>query len=216
MFLKILCYTFKKPLGVILVMKVKNWMITEVITLSPENTVEEAFQLMKIHSIRHLPIVEGKKLVGLVTESSLRPYLINDKLQLPLKEVMIINPIVIDPEASVDEAARLIYKYKIGGLPVVSRGELIGIITVTDILEAFIELMGILKASSRLDVIPKNDNLDEVLDEIKNKGGKIISIGMDVSLNGEKVYFIRLEKMPLEKLASSLEEKGHKVVAFIE
>jgi len=56
-------------------MKVKNWMITEVISLSPENTVEEAFQLMKIHSIRHLPIVEGKKLVGLVTESSLRPYL---------------------------------------------------------------------------------------------------------------------------------------------
>lgn len=197
-------------------MKVKNWMITEVITISPEKTVEDALQLMKLYSIRHLPVVEEDKLIGLVTESSLRPYLFNEKLKLPIKEVMIINPIVIDPETSIDEAARLIYKYKIGGLPVVSKGKLIGIITVTDILEAFIELMGILKASSRLDVVPKEDNLDEVLEEIKKKGGKIISIGMDVSLNGEKVYFIRLEKMPLETLASSLEARGHKVIAFIE
>ncbi len=197
-------------------MKVKNWMITEVITITPDKTVEDALQLMKLHSIRHLPVVEEGKLKGLVTESSLRPYLFNDKLKLPLKEVMIINPIVIDPETSIDEAARLIYKYKIGGLPVVSQGRLVGIITVTDILEAFIELMGILKASSRLDVIPKEDNLDDVLEEIKKRGGKIISIGMDVNLNGEKVYFIRLEKMPLENLASSLESKGHKVIAFIE
>lgn len=197
-------------------MKVKNWMITEVITITPEKTVEDALQLMKLHSIRHLPVVENDKLIGLVTESSLRPYLFNDKLKLPLKEVMIINPIVIDPETSIDEAARLIYKYKIGGLPVVRQGQLVGIITVTDILEAFIELMGILKASSRLDVIPKEGNLDDVLEEIKKKGGKIISIGMDVSVNGEKVYFIRLERMPLETLATSLESKGHKVIAFIE
>lgn len=129
---------------------------------------------------------------------------------------MIINPVVIDPETSVDEAARLIYKYKIGGLPVVSQGKLVGIITVTDILEAFIELMGILKASSRIDVVPLDDHLEDVLEEIKKRGGKIISIGMDVSLNGEKVYFIRLEQMPLESLASTLESKGHKVLAFIE
>jgi len=197
-------------------MKVKNWMITEVVTISPEKSVEDALQLMKIHSIRHLPVVEGEKLLGLVTESSLRPYLFNEKLKMSIKEVMIINPIVIDPETSVDEAARLIYKYKIGGLPVVSQGKLLGIITVTDILEAFIELMGLLKASSRIDVIPLEDRLEEVLEEIRLKGGKIISIGMDVSLNGEKVYFIRLERMPLETLASSLEAKGHRVIAFIE
>lgn len=68
---------------------------------------------------------------------------------------MILNPITIDPETSIDEAARIIYKYKIGGLPVITEGKLVGIITITDILEAFIELMGLLKSSSRLDVIPK-------------------------------------------------------------
>jgi len=197
-------------------MKVKNWMITEVITASPEDTVEDAIQLMRRFSIRHLPIVENGKLVGLVTESNLRAYLSPEKLQLPLKEVMILNPITIDPETSIDEAARIIYKYKIGGLPVITEGKLVGIITITDILEAFIELMGLLKSSSRLDVIPKKDNLDEVLEIIRKGGGKIISIGMDVNLNGEKVYFIRLEKIALDRIASDLEALGHKVVSLVE
>jgi len=197
-------------------MKVRNWMITDVIVVSPKDTVESAIQIMQQHSIRHLPVVEDNRLVGLVTESSLRPYLSPEKLKLPLREVMIINPITIDPEASIDEAARLIYKYKIGGLPVVSQGKLVGIITITDILEAFIELMGILKASSRLDIIPKEDNLNSALEVIKRGGAKIISIGMDITSEGEKIYFIRVEKTNLEKIALELEAEGHKVVSFIE
>ncbi|MCD6489330.1 MAG: CBS domain-containing protein [Thermodesulfobacterium sp.] len=197
-------------------MKVKSWMVTEVITASPDDTVEEAIQLMRRFSIRHIPVVENNKLVGLVTESNLRAYLSSEKLQLPLKEVMILNPITVDPETTIDEAARIIYKYKIGGLPVVRKGKLIGIITITDILEAFIELMGLLKSSSRLDVIPKKDNLNEVLEIIRKGGGKIISIGMDVNLNGDKVYFIRLEKIALDKIASDLEASGHKIVSLLE
>jgi len=191
-------------------------MITDLIVVSPKDTVESAIQIMQQHSIRHLPVVEDNRLVGLVTESSLRPYLSPEKLKLPLREVMIINPITIDPEASIDEAARLIYKYKIGGLPVVSQGKLVGIITITDILEAFIELMGILKASSRLDIIPKEDNLNSALEVIKRGGAKIISIGMDITSEGEKIYFIRVEKTNLEKIALELEAEGHKVVSFIE
>jgi len=197
-------------------MKVRNWMITDLIVVSPKDTVESAIQIMQQHSIRHLPVVEDNKLVGLVTESSLRPYLSPEKLRLPLREVMIINPITIDPEASIDEAARLIYKYKIGGLPVIFQGKLVGIITITDILEAFIELMGILKASSRLDIIPKEDNLNSALEVIKRGGAKIISIGMDITSEGEKIYFIRVEKTNLERIALELEAEGHKVVSFIE
>ncbi len=191
-------------------------MITDLIVVSPKDTVESTIQIMQQHSIRHLPVVEDNKLVGLVTESSLRPYLSPEKLRLPLREVMIINPITIDPEASIDEAARLIYKYKIGGLPVIFQGKLVGIITITDILEAFIELMGILKASSRLDIIPKEDNLNSALEVIKRGGAKIISIGMDITSEGEKIYFIRVEKTNLERIALELEAEGHKVVSFIE
>ncbi len=197
-------------------MKVKNWMVTNVLTVTPDQTVEDALQLMKIHSIRHLPVVEGGNLVGLVTESSLRPYLSPEKLHLSLREVMILNPLTVEPETSIDEVAKIIYKYKVGGLPVVKNGKLVGIITVTDIVEAFIEIMGLLRSSSRLDVIPKEDNLDEVLEVLKKNGGKIISIGMETNLEGKKVYFIRLEKIALEKIALELEILGHKVISIID
>ncbi len=192
-------------------------MIKEVVTVSPEDSLEKALQLMKLHSIRHLPVVEGEKLVGLVTESSLRQYMQPQELDRPLKEVMIINPLTISPEATIDAAAQIIYRHKIGGLPVVEENRLVGILTITDILEAFIELMGILRASSRLDVIPKEpEGLDGVLEIIRGFGGKVISIGMDVNPQGEKVYFIRLERMPLEPVASALEVAGHRVISVVD
>ncbi len=196
-------------------MKVKDWMVKEVITVSPEDKIEDAFSLMKIYKIRHLPVIEKGKLVGFLTETEIRPYLYPDKLKLPVKEVMIKNPVVIHPEAFIDEAARIIYKHKIGGMPVVENDKLVGIITITDILEAFIELMGILRSSARIDIIPNNDNLDEVLETIKENGGKIISIGMDLSEKGEKVYLIRLEKGNLERIATELEMKGHRILSIL-
>ncbi len=199
-------------------MRIKHWMIKDVITISPEATVEDAIQLMKKHSIRHLPVTEGDKLVGLVTESSIRQYALPAVMEkLPIREVMIINPITVDAEATIDEAARLIYRYKIGGLPVLQEGRLVGIITVTDLLEAFIELMGILRSSSRIDVVPAGESsFEEVLDIIRSQGGRIISVGMDVHTTGKKIFYVRLEKCPLEPIAAALEMAGHEVVSVVE
>ena len=198
-------------------MRIKHWMIKDVVTISPEDTVEEAIQLMKKHSIRHLPVTVGDRLVGLVTESSIRQYALPSLMDLPVQEVMIINPITIDAEATIDEAAKLIYRYKIGGLPVTQNGKLVGILTITDLLEAFIELMGILRSSSRLDVIPAPDkSFDQVLDIIRAHGGRIISVGMDVHHTGRRIYYVRLEKCPLESIAAALEMAGHEVVSVVE
>jgi len=199
-------------------LRIKHWMIKDVITINPEATVEEAIQLMKKHSIRHLPVVEGDKLVGLVTESSIRQYALPSVMdKLPIREVMIINPITIDAEATIDEAARLIYRYKIGGLPVTQEGQLVGILTVTDLLGAFIELMGILRSSSRIDVVPTSaESFDEIIEIIRQHGGRIISVGMDVHHSGKRIYYIRLEKCPLEPIAAALEMAGHQVVSLVE
>ena len=192
-------------------------MIKDVVTISPEATVEDAIQLMKKHSIRHLPVVEEDRLVGLVTESSIRQYTLPSFMELPVREVMIINPITIDTEATIDEAAKLIYRYKIGGLPVTQNGRLVGILTITDLLEAFIELMGILRSSSRIDVIPAHgQTFDQVLDIIRAHGGRIISVGMDVHHTGRRIYYIRLEKCPLDSIAAALEMAGHEVVSVVE
>ena len=199
-------------------MRIKHWMIKDVVTIGPEATVEEAIQLMKKHSIRHLPVVEETRLVGLVTESSIRQYLLLSVMdKLSIREVMIINPITIDADATIDEAARIIYRYKIGGLPVMQNGRLVGIMTVTDLLGAFIELMGILRSSSRIDVIPiHTDGFDDVIEIIRNHGGKIISVGMDIHHSGKRIYYIRLEKCPLEPIAAALEMAGHQVVSLVE
>ena len=198
-------------------MRIKHWMIKDVVTVSPDATVEDAIQLMKKHSIRHLPVTEGDRLVGLVTESSIRQYTLPSLMDLPVREVMIINPITIDAEATIDEAARLIYRYKIGGLPVMQEGRLVGILTITDLLEAFIELMGILRSSSRIDVIPaEGKSFDQVLDVIRSHGGRIISVGMDVHHTGRRIYYVRLEKCPLEPIATALEMAGHEIISLVE
>ncbi len=134
-------------------MQVKNWMIKKVVTISKNDHIVEALSLMKKYSIRHLPVVEDKILMGLITESDLRQVMIPSLMEeMRLDQVMIKNPVTIGPEESLEEAARLIYRYKIGGLPVVDKGKLVGILTTPDILTAFIQLMGVLEASSRLDI----------------------------------------------------------------
>ena len=198
-------------------MKVKHWMIKEVIRISPEDTLGEALRLMREHSIRHLPVTEGDRLVGFLTESTLRQYVRPEDLSRRVREIMILRPITVSPEATIEEAARIIYRHKIGGLPVVEGERLVGILTITDLLEAFIEFMGLLRASTRIDVIPRDpEGLEGVLEIVREHGGRVISIGMEVEPTGEKIYHIRLEKMPMEALASALEVAGHRVVSVVE
>jgi acetoin utilization protein AcuB len=112
----------------------------------------------------------------------------------------------------------LIYKYKIGGLPVLEKRRLIGILTITDILAAFIELFGLLKESCRLDIIlsEKGGTLDDVLRLIREMGGKVISVGVEALTSKKKVYYIRLEKGDLSAIVQALEDEDHKVVSILD
>jgi acetoin utilization protein AcuB len=75
---------------------------------------------------------------------------------LTLIDLMIKRPITVTPDDDIEIAAQLIYKHKIGGMPVVKNNKPVGIITESDILRAFIDMMGILTASSRIDVVVEN------------------------------------------------------------
>ncbi len=199
--------------------KVKNWMNKKVVTISPEAGLKDAIEIMYHHSIRHLPVVENGKMIGFVTESNLRQYLLTDIMSdLTMSDVMIINPITIDPNASIDSAARLIHEYKIGGLPVLEKRKLVGIITITDILGAFIELLGLLEESTRLDVLidEKIGSIDDVLKLIRDMGSKIISVGVDAQSARRKVYYIRLKKSDINQIITEIEKMGHKVLSFMD
>ena len=196
-------------------MLVKSWMVKKLITINRDCTVVEALSVMKKYSIRHLPVVEDQRLMGLITESDLRevmlPSLVRD---IPVDQVMIEDPVTVGPEDSLEEAARIIYKNKIGGLPVVDRGRLIGILTTPDILAAFIELMGLLQTSSRLDVrlAEKPQAFEEASGIIQKNGGQIISVGI-MGKGKQKTHLFRLKRAPLEPIIRSLGKKGHRVIS---
>ncbi len=135
-------------------MQVEQWMNRDVVTVSPDDSFRTAMHLIRQKGIRHLPVVEGKRLVGIVTDRDLRQaspsgatslsihelhYILE---KLTVREIMSKHVITVRPDQNVEDAALLLLGHKIGGLPVVQNGELIGILTETDILQAFLQLRG--------------------------------------------------------------------------
>jgi len=200
--------------------KVSEWMVSNPVTAKGDDDVQRALELMRRYSIRHLPVVEeGGKLAGLVTLGDLRELMLPSMVErLYLREVMIPDPVTVSPDTEVDDAARTIFEKKIGGLPVVEGGRLVGMITVADLLQAFIEMMGLLKSSSRLDVILKDapGAFEEVSRLINEAGVGIISVGLQEGEAGRKLYFFRLEKCEVAPIAKSLMQHGHRVVAALD
>ena len=124
---------------------VRNWMTGRLITITPQTTLPEAQRIMFECKLRRLPVLQGDKLVGIVTLGDIREakpsdattlsiYELNYLLdQLTAKDFMTPNPITIGPDETIAEAARLMVIHKVGGLPVIENGRLIGIITETDL-----------------------------------------------------------------------------------
>ena len=149
-------------------MKVKNRMTTDIITLTPDTTVLRAMSIVQQKGIRHLPVVEGKKVVGMVTNldiqrvtasdaSTLSVYELNYLLdKIKVSQFMTKKVFTVDPDEPIEAAAKLIYDHKIGSLPVVKNGELVGLITSSDILETFIEVLGINEPSVRIELELEN------------------------------------------------------------
>ena len=124
-------------------------MVSDPITITENASIQEAIELMKINSIRHLPVVsKDNQLKGFITLADLKQGLIPSMLgDVSLGDLIIKNPIVVGPDDDIEDAAQLIYKHKIGGMPVVENHKLVGIITATDILRTFMDMMGFLTGS---------------------------------------------------------------------
>lgn len=198
-------------------MKINSLMISDPITITEKASVSEAIELMKINSIRHLPVVaEENLLAGLVTLADLKQGLIPSMVAgVTLSDLIIKNPITVDPDDDIEIAAQLIYKHKIGGMPVVKNGKLVGIITGTDILRAFIEMMGMLTASSRIDVVIGEEPgaFKKALHIINDNGGDIISVGMTAQPASKRIYYFRLSACKTDIIKKALEKKGFEVIA---
>ncbi|MGD8367892.1 MAG: CBS domain-containing protein, partial [Desulfobacterales bacterium] len=114
-----------------------------------------------------------------------------------------------------ETAAQMIYKHKIGGMPVVEDGKLVGIITETDLLRAFIDMMGILTSSSRVDVVveEKPGAFRKATQIIEESGGDIINVGMTARKKGRRTYYFRLSACKTAGIRKALEGGGFSVTA---
>lgn len=130
---------------------VRDWMTPNPIAADVHMSLPDAHQLMVTHKIRRLPVLEGGRLVGIVTRGDIRGaepssattlsiYELHYLLaRLPLKDIMHRDPVTVSPDTSVREAARLMLTHKIAGLPVVEAGQLVGIITESDIFRLVVK-----------------------------------------------------------------------------
>lgn len=138
-------------------MLVQDVMQYPVHTVAPETTLSAAYALMQHHAIRHLPVVDQERLVGIVTDcdlhlatSALHPHPFPPDAQVgSVMQRRVITAMPLDP---VEEAARLIRKRRIGCLPVLDSDALVGIVTATDLLEALLRLAGTDRPSGRIEV----------------------------------------------------------------
>ena len=142
-------------------MIVEEIMNPEPYTLAPTNTVREALQKMREKKVRHLPVVdEENHVLGVLTERDIKEALPSSLQEEPnspvfeakVEEVMIKNPLVGHPLDFVEEVALTFYESKVGCLPIVSGGQLVGIVTTTDLLYTYIELTGATEPGSKIEI----------------------------------------------------------------
>jgi len=174
-------------------MRIRSLMIKDPITVSDRTSVQEAIRIMQENGIRHLPVVDrSNKLLGWATFSDMKQGLLPAVVTgLSLGDLMVREPITLHPDDDVETAAQTIFEKKIGGIPVVDDDNVVrGVITVTDILGAFIRIMGILTSDSRLDVNVGNEpkGFERVSRIIHDQGGDIISVGINPDVKDGKVY----------------------------
>jgi CBS domain-containing protein len=124
---------------------VKDWMTPDPISVEPDSTLPDAHELMKKHNIRRLLVMDGSQLVGIVTRGDIRGaepseatslsifevnYLLS---RFPVKKLMSTDVITVGVGEPVGKAASIMHEHKISGLPVVDDGQVVGIITESDI-----------------------------------------------------------------------------------
>ena len=195
---------------------VRDVMATHLVTVRPRETARRAYRLMRDHRFRHLPVVENGCLVGVLSDRDLRPVLLSPTLaRAQVGELMSEDLTTIAPDAPVEEAASLLVVKKIGCLPVVADGTLVGIVTETDLLAVLVELLGLLTQSTRLDVGVAGgpDAYERIVEIIRAHEGRIISVGAVPGSAGKTVFSVRLEPRDPRPIVEALRTAGFEVLS---
>lgn len=200
-------------------MYVKNRMTKNPITITADVPITDVVVLMREKNLKRVPVVDGDKVIGILTQSdiqkvsptkatSLSVFEINYLLiKLTVKDAMTKKIITIDADNLLEEAAVIMRQNRIGTLPVVEKGKLVGIITESDIFDAFIDLLGFKDFGSRITVEAKDvpGAMAEIAEIYKSFDANITHIAVyrgtgtsDVVIRSSVVDTADLEKKLIE------------------
>lgn len=206
-------------------MFVKQIMTPDPITVKPDTGILEAANLMKEKKIRRLPVVKGEKLVGIITEmdilkvqpsqaTTLSVFEVNYLLtKMTVNDVMTKKPLTVDADATLEEAALIMRENEVGGLPVLKDNRLVGVITESNIFDAFIDLLGLKRAGTRLtiEVQDRPGILAEIGEITARENANVISFAAYYPDPKTSLLVVRLDTTNVDKICLEIEKLGHKI-----
>lgn len=207
-------------------MFVKNKMTANPFTITPDQTIPDAHEIMAQNSVKRLPVMKDGKLVGIVSKEDIQraspskattfsmgeiTYLL---AKTKIKSIMTKDPVTISSNALLEEAATLMRDNDISFLPVVDDNKLVGIITESDIFDSFIELLGFREPGTRLTVEADDapgimSNLTSI---IGNYGANITHVAVYRGASGKSAVVIGLNSLNTIEIEKSIEERGFKIL----
>jgi acetoin utilization protein AcuB len=204
---------------------VKDVMQAHPVTATLETRLPQLVRLLERRGFRHLPVLDGGKLVGIVSDRDVKQSMASaasmtegrerDRLldELTAGQIMARTVVTIGPTFGIEEAARLMATRKISALPVTEGDRLVGIVTETDVLQLFVRAMGVLEPSSRVDVIVRDPaaGVAEIVRTVEETGSRICSV-MTLELpTGEREVALRLGTINPGPTVTALVARGYVV-----
>ena len=196
-------------------MLVGKRMSKDPVTVTAEDLLIQARLKMQRGGFRRLPVVSDGQLVGIITDRDMREhtgYL--DRTEV--KTAMSKKPVTVTPATTLETAAQILLKRKIGGLPVMENGRLVGVITTSNILQAFLDVMGASEETSkRIDFVLREEGggVAEASKIVAQEGGEVLGVGTYRGKWGDTpVCYLRLRSGDANAIAKFLKEKGFEVL----
>lgn len=205
-------------------MRVKDRMRRSLVSVAQTDTLDHALMTLKRFNIRHLPVVKGDHVVGIVSDRDVKKatpspfdYPTAEEFRaftsaVTVKEIMTKEVVTVSPLTPIEEAACLMNQKRIGALPVVQEGRLIGILTETDVLGVMAEMMGATQTASRVEIeIPASPGvLTEVIKIVEGQQVEIASlVTLPAREGARRLLILRLRTINPDPVVMALTERGY-------
>lgn len=197
-------------------MLVRHRMTQQPVTVSPQDTLATAQEKMTAGHFRRLPVVHDGALVGILTDRDVRRH-VGVEERTRVGAAMTETPLTVSPLTTVEEAVQLMLKHQISGLPVVENGKVVGIITTSDVLRAFLEMTGASAPESvRIDLLQteKGGDLAKAAALVNEIGGEVLGVGTYRDPWSEQpIFYLRLRGVDAAAASAALQNKGYTVLS---